>query len=141
MRTMRRVIGVLAVTSTAAGAQISKTPQVAKLPPASGVQTCTMVERVLMMQVVDAGGTPIADATVRVRNLRTRALVESAQAMGSGDYRIFDDGGVRTVWRAGDPFDVLFAYAGRTRHVRVHIGTDAQGCHVRFITVPQKVVL
>jgi uncharacterized GH25 family protein len=75
---MRRVIGVLAVTSTAAGAQISKTPQVSKLPPEPGARACTMVERILMMQVVDASGTPIADATVTVRNLRTRAFVESA---------------------------------------------------------------
>ena len=100
MRTLRRVIGVLAVTSTAAGAQVSKTPQVAKLPSESGVQACTMAEGLLMMHVVDTIGAPIADATVTVRNLRTRTLVEKAAAMGSGDYRIFDDGGVRSVRRA-----------------------------------------
>ena len=138
---MRRVIGLMAVTSTVAGAQISKTPQVSPLPAAADGQACTMVERVLMMQVVDANGTPIADAKITVKNLRTRAIVERAQPMGSGDYRIFDDGGVKSVSRAGDPFDVLFTYGTRMRHVRVNIGADPQGCHVRYITVPQKVVL
>lgn len=141
MRTVRRLTVLLAATSTVAGAQIAKTPPVSKLPPANGVQACTMVERVLMMQVVDASGAPIADAKITVRNLRTRSIVDRAEAMGSGDYRIFDDGGVKSVNRAGDPFDVLFTYGTRARHVRVNIGTDAQGCHVRFITVPRKVVL
>ncbi len=141
MRTVRRVIGLVAATATVAGAQVSKAPQVMKLPPESGVQACTMVERVLMMQVVDAHGTPIADAKITVRNLRTRALVERVEAMGDGDYRIFDDGGVRSVRRAGDPFDVAFTHGTHTRHVRVHIGTDVEGCHVRFIRVPRKVVL
>ncbi len=141
MRTVRRVMAMLAVTSTAAAAQLSKAPQVSKLPSATGTQACTMVERVLMMQVVDASGTPIADATVTVRNLRTRAVIQSAQALGSGDYRIFDDSGVRSVSRAGDPFDVLFTYGNRRRHVGVNIGTDPDGCHVRFVRVPGKIVL
>ncbi len=141
MRTVRRVIGLVATTAAVAGAQTSKPPQVVTIPPESGVQACTMVERVLMMQVVAANGTPIADAKITVRNLRTRAIVERAEAMGDGDYRILDDGSVRSVRRTGDPFDVAFTYGTRIRHVRVHIGTDADGCHVRFIRVPRKVVL
>jgi hypothetical protein len=141
MRTVRRALVLLAATSTVAKAQISKTPQVSKLPSAAGSQACTMVDRVLMMQVVDANGVPIADATIAVKNLRTRAVNERADALGSGDYRIFDDSGVKSVTRAGDPFDVLFTYGTRMRHVRVNIGTDPDGCHVRFVTVPQKVVL
>ena len=141
MRTVRRVIGLVAATAAAAGAQASTPPQAMKLPLESGTQTCTMVERVLMMQVVAANGTPIADAKITVRNLRTRAIVEHAEAMGGGDYRILDDGSVKSLRRSGDPFDVLFTYGTRMRHVRVHIGTDRDGCHVRFITVPRKVVL
>ena len=139
MHAMQRVIGLLAVTSAIAGAQDARPPQARPLPSATRV--CTMEERVLIMQVVDATGMPIADATVAVRNVRTRARVERVEAMGNGDYRIFDDGGVRSVRRAGDALDVLFSYGTRRRRVRVTIGTDSDGCHVRFITVPAKVVL
>ena len=141
MRTMRRVIGMMAVTSTVAGAQLSRDPQVAKPAAPAGTRACTMVETVLMMQVVDRNGTPVTDATVTVKNLRTRAVVERAQALGSGDYRIFDDSGANSVSRAGDPFDVRFTYGTRVRHVGVNIGTDPDGCHVRFIRVPPKIVL
>lgn len=141
MRTVRRVIGLVAATAASAGAQISKAPEAMKLPRESGTKACTMVERVLMMQVVDASGAAIADAKITVRNLRTRSIVERAEAMGDGAYRIADDGDATSVRRAGDPFDVLFTYGTRMRHVRVRIGTDTEGCHVRFITVPRKVVL
>jgi hypothetical protein len=134
-------MSMMAVTSTVAGAQLSKDPQVSKPAAPAGTRACTMVEHVLMMQVVDRNGTPITDATIVVKNLRTRTAVEHAQALGSGDYRIYDDSGVNSVSRAGDPFDVLVTYGSRSRHVGVNIGTDADGCHVRFIRVPGKIVL
>ena len=135
MRTFRRVVGALAICGSAAGAQGAPT---AKLPEA---RMCDMSMRVLIMQLVDSSGRAVSGATMTVRRVRTGALVERAEATGDGSYKVLEDGALRDLRQRGEPFDVTFANGTRRRRVRVRIGMDAARCHVRFVTVPAKVVL
>ena len=102
---------------------------------------CDMSMRVLIMQLVDSSGRAVSGATMTVRRVRTGALVERAEATGDGSYKVLEDGVLRDLRHRGEPFDVTFVSGTRRRRVRVRIGMDAAGCHVRFVTVPAKVVL
>lgn len=135
MRTFRRVVGALAICGSVAGAQGAPS---AKLPEA---RMCDMSMRVLIMQLVDSSGRAVSGATMTVRRVRTGALVERAEATGDGSYKVLEDGVLRDLRQRGEPFDVTFISGTRRRRVRVRIGMDAAGCHVRFVTVPAKVVL
>lgn len=131
MGMMRIVIASLAFSATALGAQS------AKLPPA---QVCDMSARVLILSLVDSSGTALPDAAISVRRLRTGTRVERAEATGGGSYLVLEDGTLPDLRRGGEPFEVKFRRGNRRRRVRVRIGMDDSGCHVRFITVPPKIV-
>lgn len=133
--TLRRVVGLMLVSAATAAAQ--RAPS-ATLPAA---RICDMSMRVLIMQLVDAAGQPVSGATLTVRRVRTRQLVERAEPTGDGSYRILEDGALRDLRPGGEAFDVTFALGARRRRTRVRIGMDEARCHVRFMTVPAKVTL
>ena len=133
--TVRRVIGLMLVSAGTAAAQ--RAPS-ATIPAA---RICDMSMRVLIMQVVDAAGQPVSGATMTVRRVRTGKLIDRAEATGDGAYKILEDGVLRDLRPGGEAVDVTFALGSRRRRVRVRVGMDEARCHVRFITVPAKVVL
>jgi hypothetical protein len=135
MRMLHRVIGMLTVSLSVAAAQGAPS---ARLPAA---RVCDMSMRVLIMQLVDSSGATVSGATLTVRRVRTGAVVPRAESTGDGSYNVLEDGAVANVRRAGEPFDITFALGARRRRVRVRIGMDDAGCHVRFIAVPPKIVL
>jgi hypothetical protein len=129
VRAMRFVIsGIVALVSAdALAAQATAKP----MPPEQRI--CDMSMRVIAMRLVDRSGTPIADAGLTVRRVRTRAAVPRAEAMGGGDYKILEDGTLTDLRKGGEPFEVAFTRAGgRRKVVRLVIGMDAGGCHVEL---------
>ncbi len=131
----RRVIGLMLVSAATAVAQ--RAPS-ATIPAA---RICDMSMRVLIMQVVDSAGQTVSGATLTVRRVRTGTLVDRAESTGDGSYKVLEDGSLRDLRPAGEAFDVTFALGTRRRRTRVRIGMDEARCHVRFITVPAKIVL
>lgn len=132
---VRRVIGLMLVSAATAVAQ--RAPS-ATIPAA---RICDMSMRVLIMQLVDNAGQTVSGATLTVRRVRTGKLVDRAEATGDGSYKVLEDGALRDLRPGGEAFDVTFALGTRRRRTRVRIGMDDARCHVRFITVPAKVVL
>ncbi len=127
----------LLFAATAAGAQGTPTKT---LPPDR--QICDMSMRIIAMRLVDAAGAPVSGASITVRRVRTRTMLENTEAMGGqGDYKVLEDGDLKDLRRGGEPFDVTFAKDGRTRRVRLRIGMDASGCHVVLKSGPVRVVL
>ncbi len=132
-----RSVCVLLVAATAAGAQGAPTRT---LP--SDQRVCDMSMRIIAMRLVDAAGAPGAGASITVRRVRTRTMLENVEAMGGeGDYKVLEDGTLKDLRRAGEPFDVTFAKNGKTRRVRLRIGMDAGGCHVELKSGPVRVVM
>jgi hypothetical protein len=109
--------------------------------PLPEARICDMSFRVLMMHLVDSTGAPVSNAGLTVRRVRTRTLVERTEAIGSGgEYKVMEDNALPDLRRTGEAFDVQFSRGDRTKRVRVRIGTDAAGCHVRFIVDPKPVI-
>ncbi|MBC7841292.1 MAG: hypothetical protein H7099_03235 [Gemmatimonadaceae bacterium] len=135
IHTLRRVFGFLMVSAATAAAQ--------RVPSATipSTRICDMSMRVLIMQLVDSAGQPVSGATLTVRRVRTRQLVERAEPTGDGSYKILEDGALRDLRPGGESFDVTFALGARRRRTRVRIGMDEARCHVRFIAGPAKITL
>jgi hypothetical protein len=100
-----------------------------------------MSAKLLVVRLQAPNGTAISDASVTVRRVRTKVLMEDTYALGGGDgsYKIMEDGIVRDLRPAGEPFDVTFTRAGRAHRVRLMIGMDASRCHVELISGPTTV--
>jgi hypothetical protein len=129
MRALFRIGVMLCASLPAAMVAGAQAPTTATLPPTR--QVCDMSLRIVSMRLVDANGAPVSGATVAVRRVRTRIMIANAEAMGGqGDYKIAEDGSIPDLRKGGEPFDVTFTKDGRSRRVRVIIGTDASGCHV-----------
>lgn len=116
-------------------------PLGAQSAPVPAQRMCDMSFRVLMVRVVDSAGAPVPDARITVQRVRTRQRVAQAEAMSAGDYKVLEDGALRDLRAAGEPFDVTLVKGARTRRVRVQVGMDEGRCHVRFIRVPDTIVL
>ncbi len=137
---MRTLFRIAVMCTSAATAMNAQAPTTAPVPP--GRIICDMSMRVVSMRVVDAAGAPVNDATVSVRRVRTRIMLSSAEAMGSqGDYKIAEDGSIPDLRKGGEPFDVTFTKAGRSRRVRVIIGMDSAGCHTELKSSARPVTL
>jgi hypothetical protein len=125
------VASLLALTLTGTSA-IAQRPTAPTARIADRV--CDMSAFVIALQLRDPAGTPIPDATIAVRRVRTRTLVDRAQAMGgTGDYMILEDGSMPDLRAAGEPFEVTFTKGSRTARARIVIGKDASGCHIRLL--------
>jgi hypothetical protein len=137
---MRALFKAAFICASAVTVIHAQAPTTATLPPNRRV--CDMSLRIVSMRVVDAAGAPVNDATVSVRRVRTRIMLSSAEAMGSqGDYKIAEDGSIPDLRKGGEPFDVTFTKAGRSRRVRVIIGMDAAGCHTELKSTARAVTL
>ena len=122
---IRSILTILIVASTA-GAQGTPTKP---LPPERRI--CDMSMRIVSLQLRTAAGAPVSGASITVRRVRTRTLVDRAEAMGDqGDYKVIEDGTLADLRAGGEPFDVTFRKGARVRRVRLIIGMDAGGCHV-----------
>ena len=91
-----------------------------------------MSAKLIVVRLQTPSGAPIPDAAVTVRRVRTMVLMEDAYPLGGGEgnYKILEDNVVRDLRPEGEPFDVTFTRAGRSRRVRLIIGMDAARCHV-----------
>ena len=129
----------LAMVAGAAATGEAQRPTTAK--PPEGTRICDMSLRVVTMRVVDRQGVAVPDAKVTMRRVRTRVEIAGAEAMSGGEYKLLVDGTIPDLRPGGEPFDVTFRKGARSRRVRVMIGLDEGGCHVRFVIEPKKVVL
>ena len=131
---MRALTGFLPMLLLAAAPlQGQQRGETAPLPRARRI--CDMSLRLLTLRLVDAAGAPVPGATFTVVRRRDRVPVAGAGAMGGrGDYKVLEDGEVRDLTPDGERFDAVFRRDGRTRRVRLLIGTDSAGCHVRLLS-------
>ncbi len=137
---MSTVLRCLALLLVAAAPLVAQRAPTARIP--EGQRICDMSARIVAVRLVDRAGAPISDASIRVRRIRTRSLLERAESMGeSGDYRIVEDGDLRDLRPAGEPFDVTFRKGTRSRTVRLLLGSDPAGCHVALLRGPTTIRL
>ena len=139
MRGVRGAIRVLALSAVVASAALAQRAPSTRLPT-TAPRMCSMLFSVLFVQLVDSAHAPLPGAAVTVRRVRTGAIIEGAGPMDDGSYRILEDGKLKDLHRSGEAFDAIFIKGGRSRRVRLRIGMDADGCHVRFTTVPKPIV-
>lgn len=97
-----------------------------------------MSVKMIVVRLQTPSGAPISDATVTVRRVRTKVLMEDAYRLGGGEgnYKILEDNLVRDLRPDGEPFDVTFTRAGRSHRVRLIIGMDAARCHIDIRSGP-----
>ena len=131
---MRALIGNLSLLClTALPLEGQQRDTTARLPDTRRV--CDMPLRLVLLRLLDAAGVPVSGATLTVVRRRGRVPVAGAGAMGGqGDYKVLEDGDVRDLAPDGERFDAAFRRDGRTRRVRLVIGTDSARCHVRLIS-------
>lgn len=137
MRTAFSFVLMFAVSAVQAAAQ---RPTNVRLP--STAQICDMSARAIVIRLVDASGSPVSDAQIAVRRVRTRTRLNRVEALGSdGEYKILEDGTLSDLRRGGEPFDVTFTRGRQTRRVRIILGMDASGCHIALKSGPVRVTL
>ncbi len=135
MQVVFRIGFLLAVAATAATAQ---RPASARLP--AGEQVCDMSARAIILRLVDRAGAPISDASIIVTRVRTRARLPRVEALGSGgEYKVLEDGTLTDLRPTGEPFDVTFTHARRTRRTRIVLGLDPSRCHIELKSGASKV--
>ena len=138
MRVLRRAIPLLIVSAVMASpAPAQRAPSTKPTAP----RMCSMLFSVLTVQLIDSAHAPLPGATVTVRRVRTGAAIEITGPTEVGSYKVLQDGVLKDLRRSGEPFEVTVAKGARRRTVRMRIGMDEDGCHVRFITVPHAIVL
>jgi hypothetical protein len=132
----RSLVLVLVIAATAGAQGVTTKP----LP--TDRRICDMSMRIVSLRLVSSAGAPVDGATITVRRVRTRAVLATAEAMGSqGDYKVLEDGVLPDLRRGGEPFDVTFVKDGRTRRVRLQIGMDKSGCHVELKSGSARITL
>ena len=128
---MRHLVRSALILMAAASTAAAQGGASATLPAERRI--CDMSMRVIAMRLVDSAGAPVPGAAITVRRVRTKTMLEHAEAMGGqGDYKVLEDGTLPNLRRGGEPFDVRFTLGGRSRRVRLQIGMDAGGCHVEL---------
>ena len=144
IRRALRLQRALVATSLVIAAHASlgaQQPTVTTLPKPT--TSCGGPLALILVTVVDAKGIAVADATIDVALERGGEKVPGGMGglAPSGEYLVMDDMALPLVPPAGARFIVRARRGKETGSIVLHIGRTPDGCHVRRLGEPAKLVL
>ena len=131
------VVSLLLSVTSNLSAQGRPVPQLPK-PVASCGPTA-----IILVTAVDASGAVVGDGTIDVRRISDGKSVwrGPAELPSSGEYKVMEDLSLELVAAKGTRFRVHVQRGGKKASAVMRIGRTADGCHVRRLSGPTRLVL
>ena len=109
----------------------------------TGKQVCSMIASVISIRVVDTGGHPVPNATVRITRLRNGKFLGDAQEMGggSGEFAIVESSAISWVGPHGERIRVAARAGSKAAVGVVRVGRDPTGCRLAKVGGPDVLTL
>ena len=99
-------------------------------------QTCDMRYKLLMLQVVDRTGAPVAGVNITLRRDGVPAPLYTLSTSPTGEVTLAEDVDLRRIPAAGSDFTVTLRRGAKIRRVKYRLGADGAGCHIALLSGP-----
>ena len=99
-------------------------------------QTCDMRYMLLMLQVVNRAGAPVADVSMTLRRDGVPTPLYTLSTGPTGEVTLAEDGDLRRIPAAGSDFTVTLRRGAKIGRVKYRLGADEAGCHIALLSGP-----